>query len=212
MSPVKEPKDIFPDLEKISTNNPQLSEPMPCFAPQTPNGVKHKLWIYVLIEAIISSIIYLNFPFLTELNAFAAGALLGAANAMLAQSIHQLFRLKYSLSRLFMFCVWGAFNGYATVVWIEFLLYNFDTPLSRVLADQAFGTPFFQLAFNILSSMWDHNEFAFSLRNFLRTLKYSYCFWPFYSAALFYYIPIKYMLPANCLATLAWNVCLSLIS
>lgn len=200
-------RDSFADLEKTV---PQADSS--AYSYTVDFALRRKLWTIVVLEATASAAIYYHFSALKELNEFLASALLGAANAMLAQSIHQAFKSKFSPSRVLLFLAWGAFNGYATVVWIEFLLLKFETPLHRILVDQVFGTPFFQLAFNVLSSVWDYNEITFSLRNYLRTLRYSYCFWPFFAIALFYYIPVHLMLPANCLASLAWNVCLSLIS
>ncbi|KAK6460779.1 hypothetical protein DFJ63DRAFT_320918 [Scheffersomyces coipomensis] len=177
-----------------------------------PNGkyLLQRLIINLVIESIVSLIIYYNYPTLTSIHYFLGPTLLGSSTAALAQSINQYIKKKYSLNKIFKFMVWGLLNGYFTVLWIDVLFFRIDSNLSRIIVDQFIGAPIFQLIFNVLNSLWDTGELSANTRAaFIKSLKYSYCFWPIFSICSFVFIPKSVLFPANCLANLLWNVILS---
>ncbi|KAK6458221.1 uncharacterized protein RJT20DRAFT_126187 [Scheffersomyces xylosifermentans] len=175
--------------------------------------VRRQLITALLLETIISLTIYFNYDSLCLVSPVLGPSLLGSSTAALAQSLNQYSRMKFSLSRLIKFIVWGSINGYFTVIWIDILIMRVDNLAYRVIIDQTVGAPVFQLIFSILSSLWDHGELSVNTRNsYFKSLKYSYCFWPFFSVCSFVFIPKVMMFPANCLANLIWNLILSKLS
>ena len=84
--------------------------------------------------------------------------------------------------------VWGFINGYFTSAWISILVTRVDNLFYRILLDQSCGTPMFQLIFNILNALWDQGEVFSSATRiaFFKSLKYSYCFWPFFRSFCLY--------------------------
>ncbi|KAK6203366.1 uncharacterized protein RJT21DRAFT_119509 [Scheffersomyces amazonensis] len=169
-----------------------------------------RLILNLVIESVVSLIIYYNYDNLSSFHYFLGPTLLGSSTAALAQSINQFIKKKYSLNKILKFLVWGLLNGYFTVLWIDILLLRVDSLSSRVIIDQFVGAPFFQLIFNVLNALWDNGELSASTRTaFIKSLKYSYCFWPFFSICSFVFIPKSMLFPANCLANLLWNIILS---
>ncbi|CAK9440133.1 uncharacterized protein LODBEIA_P42330 [Lodderomyces beijingensis] len=167
-----------------------------------------KLYSAMLIEAAISITIYYNYSRIASVYPMVAPTLLGCSTAALAQSINQFSRKKFTLNKIFKFMVWGCINGYFTVAWINVLMVNFDNLFLRILVDQLVGSPTFQLVFNVLSTIWDQGE-VFSINAYIKSLKYSFCFWPIFSTISFTFIPQGLMFPCNCLASLIWNIILS---
>lgn len=202
------------DLEKSSTSieipNSNTESAYPPIYP-LPKPLQRKLISYIIIEALISLIIYYNY-FKIEISThhLIAPTILGASTAALAQSINQYSKRNFSLNRIFKFVVWGCINGCFTVLWIDMLIYQVDGLTYRIVVDQFIGAPTFQLIFSILNCLWDYGELNYTLKNsYLKSLKFSYCYWPFFSICSFMFIPQSMIFPANCLANLIWNLILS---
>ncbi|CUM65198.1 uncharacterized protein PRCAT00002826001 [Priceomyces carsonii] len=175
--------------------------------------VKRKLILNVVIETTLSIVFYHYYEKIEEVNLLLAPALLGASTAALAQSFNQAQKLKYSINRVLKFTVWGIINGTLTALWINLLMQRIKNLSYRILVDQLLGVPIFQLIFNVLNSLWDQGELGSNTRiNYLKALRYSYFFWPFFSICLFLFFPQRVMFPANCLANLIWNLILSMIA
>lgn len=200
------PLDELKHDKKIDSLNRGLdSKPYP-----TPKTVKRRLILNLVLESISSIIIYVKYQSILNYHRLLAPSLLGGFTAMLAQSINQFSKQKLNNNRILKFFTWGTINGCFTVLWYDFLIMKFDNLGFRILIDQIIGAPIFQLAFNILSSLWDHGEITSNTRSmYIKSLKYSYCFWPFFSILSFGFIPNSLMFPANCLANLFWSLVLS---
>ncbi|KAI3404227.2 hypothetical protein KGF56_002988 [Candida oxycetoniae] len=170
-----------------------------------------RLYGALFIEAAISLTLYYHYLEISAINPMLAPTLLGCFSGALAQSINQLFKKKFTLNKIFKFMLWGSINGYFTVAWINILIVNVDKLVYRILIDQVVGAPIFQLIFNILNTLWDQGElFSKTTKNaYFKSLKYSYCYWPFFSILSFMLIPEAAMFPCNCLANLVWNLILS---
>ena len=176
----------------------------------TPKYVKRWLIINLAVEALVSATIYYNYDNLLTVHRLLAPALLGASTASLAQSMNQYVKKKLNFNKIMKFMVWGVINGSFTVLWIEFLMSRTDNLFYRILIDQLVGAPSFQLIFNVLSTLWDTGEISHNTKAlYIRSLKYSYCFWPFFSMVSFGFIPQPLLFPANCLANLIWSLILS---
>lgn len=176
----------------------------------TINLIRRKVALYIILEGFTTLFIYYYYSLLLEIHPLFAPTLLGSSTAALAQTINQYAKVKFSLDKICKFLVWGGINGCFTDLWINLLLSNFDNLFYRIILDQLLGAPTFQLIFNILSTLWDHGEVVPSTRaTYFKSLKYSYCFWPFFSICEFTLVPENMMFPLNCLATLLWNVILS---
>lgn len=198
--------------EKINFNEKSPS-------PFTPGGSRSKtslkkLIITMLIESSISLIVYYNYDKLNFINPMLAPTLLGCISGALAQSINQYFKRKFYLNKIIKFMIWGSINGYFTVAWINILINKIDNLPYRIMIDQLIGVPTFQLIFNVLNTLWDQGElFTENTRHsYIKSLKYSYCYWPFFSIFSFMLIPQSLMFPCNCLANLLWNIILSKIA
>lgn len=173
-------------------------------------SLKRKLVISLAIETLISLVIYYNYEKLVLVNDLLAPGLLGASTAALAQSMNQYFKFKFSLNKIYKFIIWGVINGVLTVLWIDMLRFQFESLFYRIFFDQLIGAPVFQMIYNILSALWDTGELSnILLPSHLRSLKYSYCFWPIFSTCAFIFLPPSAFFPANCLANLVWNIILS---
>jgi hypothetical protein len=172
--------------------------------------VWRKLLVALVFETIISSVVYYEYDKLLAVHALFAPALLGSATASLAQSMNQYSRRKFSLNKIYKFLLWGTINGILTNLWIDMLFAQIQSLHYRILIDQAIGAPSFQIIYNILSALWESGDLSnLMLPVHMRSLKYSYCFWPFFSTIAFVYLPKKAFFPANCLANLIWNLVLS---
>lgn len=175
--------------------------------------LKRKLTLYLIIEALISSLLYMKYDTLLEIHKLLAPALLGSSTAALAQSINQYSKAKFSSSKIYKFLLWGVINGVLTVLWIDMLNFQFESLPYRIIIDQLIGQPTFQTIYNILSAIWENGELSsIVLPVHMRSLKYSYCFWPFFSIIAFTFLPKAAFFPANCLANLVWNIILSKLS
>ena len=204
------------DLEKSSSSSASA------YKPNTDNyhlhpSSKHilkRLYFALVIQTMISCSIYYQYQKISEINQMLAPTLLGCFSGGLAQSINQFSRKKFKFNKIIEFMIWGSINGYFTVSWINLLMQRFENIVYRILVDQAIGAPTFQLIFNILNALWDHGEvFTKATRNaYFKSLKYSYCYWPFFSVFLFVFIPQSMMFPCNCLANLFWNLILSILA
>lgn len=178
----------------------------------TPKYITRRLVLNLLTEATLSLIVYYNYDFLLNYHRLLAPSILGASTAMMAQSINQFFKSKLSYNKICKFLVWGLINGAFTVLWFDFIIVKFESITYRILVDQMVGAPSFQLVFNILNSLWDHGEITSNTRAvYIKSLKYSYCFWPFFSIVGFMFIPEAFLFPANCLANLLWSLILARI-
>lgn len=196
---------LYHDLEKSSSG--------PDYHP-APKFIQRKLIVYLLVESLVTLVLYWNYTAISaNVSPLVAPTLLGACTASLAQSINQYLRKKFSLNRILKFLVWGSINGCFTALWIDILIYRIDNLIYRIMVDQIIGAPAFQMIFSILSSLWDSGEISATIRqSYVKALKYSYCYWPFFSVFSFVFIPQSMMFPANCLANLVWNVILSKIN
>lgn len=170
-----------------------------------------RAYAYVALEFVTTLVFLYSYDYLISIHRQFGPACLGAATAALAQSLNQLWKYKVSDSRLLKFVVWGLINGYFTALWLDVLVVQIPNPVLRIVLDQTVGAPLFQLTFTVLSSMWDGDLMpAPQVRaTFLRSLRYSYCYWPFVSMALFTLVPQNRMVFFNCLANFIWNVILS---
>lgn len=180
-----------------------------------PHELPKRAFFYIFIELVASILFYSKYTSITRVNPLLAPILLGSATAALAQLIDQYWRGRFSDLRVAKFICWGAINGYFTALWVELLVVRVSSNLNRILFDQLVGAPLFQLAFTILSSIWDtdHSNSLFSARaSYVRSLKYSYCFWPFASIAMFVFVPDHLMVVSNCTANFIWNLVLSKIA
>ncbi|RLV96550.1 hypothetical protein JA1_000088 [Spathaspora sp. JA1] len=200
---------VYDDLEKSSLS-PTTSASSITHLHPAPRGVYKKLVAALLIETTISCLIYINYDRIGAYHPMIAGLLLGCSSGALAQSVNQYSKKKFTLNKIFKFMVWGSINGYFTVGWINILITRIDNSAYRIIVDQLVGAPMFQLIFNMLNSIWDSGEmFSITTRMaFLKSLKYSYCYWPFFSILSFVFIPQALMFPCNCLANLLWNLIL----
>lgn len=202
--PLKDLRDY--DKEKVDSLNRGLDTnlyPLPKY-------LKRSLIHNLVLETIISAVIYYNYEVLLQVHRLLAPTLLGAATASLAQSINQYVKKKLNYNKIFKFMVWGIINGSFTVLWIDFIISKTDNLVYRIMIDQLVGAPLFQLIFNILSTLWDTGEISHNTRAlYFKSLKYSYCFWPFFSIVSFGFIPETFLFPANCLANLLWSLILS---
>lgn len=208
-------KNEYRDLEKsanlIESHHESIYQPS--YSP--PRHLTRKLIAYLIVESIISLAIYLNYTniAITTSTTLIGPTLLGASTAALAQSFNQFIRKKFSFNRICKFIVWGSINGCFTVLWIDLLINQIDNLIIRIITDQLIGAPIFQMVFNILNTLWDNGEITSSIRTtYLKSLKYSYCFWPFFSIISFMLIPQSMIFPASCLANLIWNSILSKLS
>lgn len=175
--------------------------------------LKRKLILYLVIEALISTIVYVKYDVIMEFHSLLAPALLGSSTAAFAQSINQYSKSKFSASKIYKFLLWGVINGVLTVLWINMLNFQFETVLYRIIIDQMIGAPTFQIVYNILSAIWENGDISsIMLPVHMRSLKYSYCFWPFFSTLAFLFLPPEAFFPANCVANLIWNLILSKLS
>lgn len=178
---------------------------------------RRKLLLYIFLEAAATVVIYINYNFLINSYPLLAPTLLGASTAALAQSLHQYHKRRFSASNIFKFVIWGLINGCTTALWIESLVTHVESVLYRILLDQLIGAPCFQLTFHALSKMWDNANLSApssvsSISAYFSSLKYSYCYWPFVSVAMFMFIPPNLMFLSNCIANLVWNLILSRLS
>ncbi|CAK7892879.1 hypothetical protein CAAN1_01S12112 [[Candida] anglica] len=176
----------------------------------TAKSIQRKLVLYVVFEAMTSLFLYYKYTDLISVHRLLAPMMLGASSAALAQSINQYMKKKFSLSKVCKFIVWGLINGSLTVLWVDMLMFQFENTFYRIATDQIVGAPCFQLIYNILSALWDTGEISgcFSPAH-MKSFKYSYCFWPFFSVCAFIFLPQSTMFPAYCLANLVWNLILS---
>lgn len=175
-----------------------------------PKYIKRKLILNLLIETALSVAIYHYYDQILKIHRLLAPTLLGCSTGMLAQSITQYLKHKLNYNKICKFAVWGSINGCFTVLWLDILFVRFDNMVYRILIDQLVGAPLTQLVFNILNTLWDHGEIHPNTKAvYIKSLKYSYCFWPFFSIASFIFIPTLLLFPANCLANLFWSLVLT---
>lgn len=179
-----------------------------------PTHIIRKLVFAIIIETISLCITYYEYDGIALIHPMLAPTLLGCVSGALAQSTNQYLKKKFTVNKIIKFMVWGSINGFFTSAWINILVTRIDNMFYRIIIDQTVGAVSFQLIFNILNSLWDQGEVFSSTTwaSFLKSLKYSYCFWPFFSILLFMFIPQSMMFPSNCLANLFWNLILSKIA
>lgn len=174
--------------------------------------LRRRLFLNIVITAASSWIIYINYNrLIDDIHPLAAPAILGSVSAALAQCLNQYLKKKVDYNRIAKFMVWGSINGPLTVLWIDLLMSRFESVAYRILVDQSVGAPLFQATFSVLNSLWENGDMvtANSRSTYLRSLRYSYCYWPIFSVCLFLLVPQKMMFPANCAANLLWNLILS---
>ncbi|CAN3366199.1 hypothetical protein DICA4_E32000 [Diutina catenulata] len=204
MSKEKTSKDLEKEAEAAAAHSGNY------FTPKVKVS-RSKTLLLMLVEAMALAAFYTNYDLIKlQIHPLAAPVLLGSATAALAQTFNQYTKSQLSYSRLSKFLVWGAINGMFTALWIDLVVRSTDNVVYRVLFDQLVGAPCFQLLFNVLNSLWEHGEITSTTRlSFFKSLRYSYCFWPFFSILGFGFLDPEFMFPANCLGTLLWNVILS---
>lgn len=136
--------------------------------------------------------------------------LLGSISAVLAQSITQVVKRKHSPNRLVKFVCWGALNGLFSTIWIDSLINHTDSVVLQVAIDQSIGAPLFQLLFTLLSMVWDSDSASGPGPRavYFKSLRYSFCFWPFMSIAMFCLVPDNMMFFFNCFVNFVWNLIL----
>lgn len=172
-------------------------------------AISRKLGILMILDVILLVYTYLNYEILLTINPLLAPTVLGALTAALAQIFNQFIRNTYTLNKIFKFIIWGSLNGCFTAIWIDYIV-SIDNFILRILVDQSVGAPGFQIMFSILNSLWDYGALSRStVTAFLKSLKYSYCFWPFVSMLVFGFLPKDAIFPCNCAAALLWNIILS---
>lgn len=174
-----------------------------------------RAYLYIFFEMMFSIILCTEYSAVALVYPLLAPILLGSSTAALAQLLNQYWKHKFSDKKVIKFIVWGAINSYFTTLWIDFLVLNVPKASSRILLDQLVGAPLFQLTFTVLSSFADSdipNPKFTSRATYFRSLKYSYCYWPFVSTAMFTLIPPRFMFMSNCLANFIWNMILSKIA
>lgn len=170
-----------------------------------------RAYVYLAVELLVGSQILLSYDLVAAKFPLVAPTLLGASSAAFAQSLIQLFRQKISTNRLSKFIVWGCINGCFTALWIDVLVSRVNNVAYQIIIDQTIGAPLFQLMYSVLSSIWE-NDSIISLSSqstFLKSLRYSYCYWPFISTSMFVLAPPQLMFFLNCLASFVWNLVLS---
>lgn len=173
-----------------------------------------RAYVYLAVESIIGIQILYSYDQIAAKFPLLAPTMLGAASAAFAQSLIQFFRQKFSTNRLLKFIIWGCINGCFTALWIDVLISRFDKVVYQIIVDQIIGAPLFQLMYTALSSIWE-NDSIVSLNaqsTFLKSLRYSYCYWPFISTSMFIFVPPQLMFFLNCLASFVWNLVLSRLS
>ncbi|QBM86722.1 Mpv17 / PMP22 family protein [Metschnikowia aff. pulcherrima] len=170
-----------------------------------------RAYVYVILELVIGLEILYSYEQVAESFPLLAPTILGAASAALAQSLIQFFRQKVSTNRLLKFIVWGCINGCFTALWINVLVTHVDNVAYQILIDQTIGGPLFQLMYTILTSIWENDSIVSlaSRSTFMKSLRYSYCYWPFISTSMFILVPPQLMFFLNCLASFVWNLVLS---
>lgn len=182
----------FHDLEK-----PKLAQ------------VASRAYLYLAVQLVSIVAVYVNYAYLQEWHPLLAPTLLGASSAGLAQSISQCYKNIASEGKLFKFLVWGLINGCFTELWIDMLMARVTNVVSRVVIDQTIGASCFQLAFSLLSAAWDLDSTTSPRTTYLRSMRLSYCYWPFVSAAIFTLAPEQRMVMCSCLANFVWNLILT---
>lgn len=196
------------DLEKEA--EAALAQSANYFTPRSVKASRGKVIALILMEACFTGAIYTNYDNIKQVHPLLSPILLGAGTAALAQTFNQYVKHQLLYNRIFKFIIWGMINGCFTALWIDLVTRTFDTTVYRVLLDQLVGAPMFQLLFNILNSLWEHGELSRQTHiAFFRSLRWSYCFWPVFLILAFGFLDPLLMFPANCLATLVWNVILS---
>ncbi|OBA23656.1 hypothetical protein METBIDRAFT_30091 [Metschnikowia bicuspidata var. bicuspidata NRRL YB-4993] len=170
-----------------------------------------KAYVYLAVELVIGTQILYSYDHVALKFPLLAPAILGSTSAALAQSLIQFFRQKISTNRLLKFIAWGCINGCFTALWIDVLVSRVENVALQIIIDQTVGAPLFQLMFTVLSSIWE-NDSIFGLSSqstFMKSLRYSYCYWPFISTSMFILVPPQLMFFLNCLASFVWNLILS---
>lgn len=198
------------DLEMSTVISDHDDEPTKLHGASGP--LRRRLFFNILVSATLTFTIYYNYQTLIDrLHPLVAPALLGSVSAAFAQTMNQYLKKKIDFNRIFKFMVWGSINGTLTVLWIDLLLTRLDSAVYRIVVDQTVGAPAFQATFSILNSLWETGELISTTArsSYLRSLRYSYCYWPIFSVCLFLLVPPQMMFPANCLANLLWNLILS---
>lgn len=174
------------------------------------SAVPRRAYLFLLASVFATFQIYYSYESLVVSYPLLAPTLMGASSAAVAQSLTQFIKHKFSSNRMLKFIVWGSINGCFTALWIDMLVSRVENVVYRILIDQTVGAPFFQLIFSVLSSLWDdNNPVTGAHANYIRSLRYSYCYWPFASITMFVFIPPRLMFFANCIANFVWNVILS---
>ncbi|WPK27088.1 hypothetical protein PUMCH_004461 [Australozyma saopauloensis] len=167
-------------------------------------------YVILVIELVAGAQVLYHYEGILKAYPNLGPTLLGAISAVLAQSITQMFKKKHSNNKLFKFICWGALNGMVSTIWIDFLVNSMDSVVLQVALDQSIGAPFFQLLFTLLSMAWD-NETASGPSPkavYFKSLRYSFCFWPFMSVAMFCFVPDNMMFFFNCFVNFVWNMIL----
>ncbi|GEQ69349.1 hypothetical protein JCM33374_g3020 [Metschnikowia sp. JCM 33374] len=173
-----------------------------------------RAYVYLILELFVGIQIIYSYDQVAARFPLLAPTILGAASAGLAQSLIQFFRQKISTNRLLKFIVWGSINGCFTALWIDVLVTRVDSVVYQIIVDQVIGGPLFQLMYTVLSSIWENDSIVGSAAQatFFKSLRYSYCYWPFISTSMFLLVPPQLMFFLNCLASFVWNLVLSRLS
>lgn len=167
-------------------------------------------YIFILAELIAGFQVLYQYEGILKMYPNLGPTLLGAISAVLAQSFTQVIKGKHSFNKLVKFVCWGALNGLFSTVWIDFLVNSVDSVVLQVAVDQSVGAPLFQLLFTLLSMVWDSDSASGPSPRavYFKSLRYSFCFWPFMSIAMFCFIPENMMFFFNCFVNFVWNLIL----
>lgn len=164
----------------------------------------------VLIELIAGFQVLYQYEGILKMYPNLGPTLLGAISAVLAQSVTQIAKKKHSTNKLLKFVCWGALNGMFSTIWIDYLVNNTESVVLQVAIDQSIGAPLFQLLFTLLLMVWDTETASGPSARavYFRSLRYSFCFWPFMSIAMFCFVPDNMMFLFNCFVNFVWNMIL----
>lgn len=167
-------------------------------------------YFFILVELIAGIQVLYQYEGILKMYPNLGPTLLGAISAVLAQSLTQVIKGKHSFNKLVKFVCWGALNGLFSTVWIDYLVKSVDSVVLQVAIDQSIGAPLFQLLFTLLSMVWDSETASGPSPRavYFKSLRYSFCFWPFMSIAMFCFIPENMMFFFNCFVNFVWNLIL----
>lgn len=169
-----------------------------------------RAYIYLFIEVILAFEVLASFDWIADSYPLFAPTLLGALSAAIAQSLNQIIKRKHSINKLLKFITWGSINGCFTAIWFDILTRRVENKVRQVLLDQTIAAPLFQLSFAVLSAIWENDSIlSKSFRStYVKSLRYSYCYWPFVATCMFMMVSQEKQFLFNSFASFVWNMIL----